>query len=1118
MIRFIQKIILVLLFTSTSLIGNSQVIPLDNWKYFKGQSNPSIIGSNWFDENYNDQNWLNGIQPFQYGEGTDGTVIADMMNNYSTLYLRSTFDTIGVGKTEELSFLFDYDDGFILYFNGKELLKRNAPTNPNFNSFASADRERGESEIVKFVIPTKLILKSKNTIAVQLFNRTLNSSDIYFKLELTAKSTSPVAVAPMVDIPGGSYNAPFMVTIYPAVPGDIFYYTLDGSDPARSSSAVKCTSTTKVLIDPKSTTGRGLTPGVVLNVKTIKPSFSPSYLVSNTYLFINEVRTQKYPGGRWPSKPINNQVFDYVMDAKVTADIRYKDSIEIALKSIPSMMLTVDFDDLFDPTTGLYVNPRSRGAEFERPGNLELIGVDGIRKFRVGTGVRIRGGASRNPGNPKHSFMLFFKGEYGDTKLKYPLFENEGAKKFDRLDFRTSQNYSWSWKPINESKHNTYNRDNFSRDSQRDLGQPYTRSRWYHLYLNGLYMGLFETQERAEAKYADTYLGGNEEDYDVVKVARELWAIEATDGSLDIWNEIYAMCQKGFASNEDYYHLIGLNKDGIRDTTKRVFVDLDNLIDYMLVIFLTGNFDAPVTKFTTTAGPNMKPNNFYAMYDRTDKNKGFVFFAHDSEHSLHNVNENRVNIGYQTTNQMLDPGIDAFHPQWLHHKLCSNPNYRALFADRAYRALYNTGPLTSDANKKRFMNRANMIKTAVISESARWGDFKNSTPLNKVDHWIPAVSYVVNDYFTARTNIVINQLKEVGLLPGLSAPVIANNGTTIINQKNSLTSPNVSISNTNTNSQIVYTLLGNDPKTVSGAISTDGIVSNSTVSLNITDITHIKARVKTQNEWSPLREVFLTPTDYDLSGLKVTELHYHPTDSLGFSGKQLEFIELKNTGNKPLNLMGLSFVKGIDFTYEQKLILQPGAFSVIASNADAFKTIYGRYPDGVYNKSLSNGGELIQINDARDNLLISFEYSDDKPWPIFADGLGYSMVSFKTNPTDDPNQYFYWRASFNKGGSPYADDILNTSNVELNYSFGELRVYPNPASHFIMITSERAFENDVTVSIHSLNGSLVAKENIATFGNNNFEMSLEKYKLQRGVYVLNLQDTKHTQNVRLIIK
>jgi hypothetical protein len=85
---------------------------------------------------------------------------------------------------------------------------------------------------------------------------------------------------------------------------------------------------------------------------------------------------------------------------------------------------------------------------------------------------------------------------------------------FENIDLRTSQNYSWAYD--GSGKH-TFLRDVFSRDTQRDMGRPYTRSRYYHLYLDGQYWGLFQTEERPEASYAESYLGGDKEDYDVVK-------------------------------------------------------------------------------------------------------------------------------------------------------------------------------------------------------------------------------------------------------------------------------------------------------------------------------------------------------------------------------------------------------------------------------------------------------------------------------------------------------------------------------------------------------------------------------------------------------------------------
>ena len=95
-------------------------------------------------------------------------------------------------------------------------------------------------------------------------------------------------------------------------------------------------------------------------------------------------------------------------------------------------------------------------------------------------------------------------------KLRYPLFGDEGAEEFEGVDLRTSQNYSWSYEGGNGDSHDTFVREVFSRDTQRDMGQPYTRSRYYHLYINGHYWGLFQTQERPEASYAAIVFRGRQ--------------------------------------------------------------------------------------------------------------------------------------------------------------------------------------------------------------------------------------------------------------------------------------------------------------------------------------------------------------------------------------------------------------------------------------------------------------------------------------------------------------------------------------------------------------------------------------------------------------------------------
>lgn len=426
------------------------------------------------------------------------------------------------------------------------------------------------------------------------------------------------------------------------------------------------------------------------------------------------------------------------------------------------------------------MNATERGIEWERAGSFEILFPDGTQGLQVNTGIRIRGGFSRDGSNPKHAFRLFFRGDYGAGKLRYPLFGTEGAEEFDKLDLRTSQNYSWSFQ--GNLAQNTMNRDVFSRDLQRELGRPYTRSRYYHLYIDGVYWGLYQSQERAEANFAETYFGGTEDDYDVVKVATEQdYAVEATDGTLDSWQRVWELCQTGFADNAAFYQLQGLDAAGVRDPTLEVLVDIDNLIDYMLVIFYTGNFDAPVSKWFQ----NQNPNNFYAIKSIVDSNLGFRFFAHDSEHTLHaeavgptiGVEENRVNIGDAAMDEsgnesreflMAVTEFSKFHPQWLHHRLTENAEYRARFGARAQQLLAGTGPMTTAAASQLFQARADEIDMAIIAESARWGDAhpsRTDNPRTKLDDWAPAVQLVINGFFGPRTQIVISQLQAAGLYP-----------------------------------------------------------------------------------------------------------------------------------------------------------------------------------------------------------------------------------------------------------------------------------------------------------------------------------------------------------------
>ncbi len=597
----------------------------------------------------------------------------------------------------------------------------------------------------------------------------------------------------------GVYSAPFDLTISHPIATEL-RYTLDCSDPRSSSTALTATLPHTLRVDPADTNGRFLAPGFVVRATADGPTAAPVQVTTHSYLFLDRVvelsPDGSAPGPQWPAPVASSvggwspggfgdepQMIDYGMDPDVTGSPDYSGQMLAALTSIPSVSLVTELSNLFDPTSGIYVNAQQEGAEWERFGSFELLFPDNRPGCQGNAGIRIRGGYSRLGTNPKHAFRLFFSGDYGTPKLRFPLFGSEGEASFDKLDLRTSQNYSWAFEG-GDSGENIMVRDVFSRDLQRLLGRPYTRSRAYHLFLDGVYWGLYQSEERPEAAFASSYLGGARADWDTVKSEKDgdTAYMTVTDGTMDSWQAVWDLVQAGFPDdNLNYYRLEGKATDGVRDPSLPVLVDVDNLIDYLLVTFYTGNFDGPVSKFYE----NKVPNNTILLDNRADLEHGFVFIAHDNEHTLladpiragDGVVENRANIGYpgcatdenhrvNDAYQMSVTNLEAFQPQWLHHQLVQNAQYRLRFQARAQAVLGPGGAMTPEVAIPLLQARADEIDPAIVAESARWGDAKRANePRTRNDDWAPALERAKSAFLGVRTPIVIEQLRTIGIHP-----------------------------------------------------------------------------------------------------------------------------------------------------------------------------------------------------------------------------------------------------------------------------------------------------------------------------------------------------------------
>jgi hypothetical protein len=160
--------------------------------------------------------------------------------------------------------------------------------------------------------------------------------------------------------------------------------------------------------------------------------------------------------------------------------------------------------------------------------------------------------------------------------------------------------------------------------------------------------------------------------------------------------------------------------------------------------------------------------------------------------------------------------------------------------------------------------------------------------------------------------------------------------------------------------------------------------------------------------------------------LRITEISYNPKVDVPagslFTSDDYEYIELKNIGAAPLNLLNYQLTGGITFTFPS-VTLPAGGIIVVAKNPTAFAQAYGTGVTvvGPYTDSLSNAGEEIRLADSTVNTILDFTYSD--AWYPSTDNGGYTLTI--NNPAADPATWgnaTSWHASQSILGTPGQDE------------------------------------------------------------------------------------------------
>ncbi|MEZ6120758.1 MAG: CotH kinase family protein [Pirellulaceae bacterium] len=686
-----------------------------------------------------------------YGDLFTTNIQTPLQNINSSVWLQIPFEVPDASQVDQLELSLQYDDGFVAYLNGTEFARRNAPDQLTYNS--SATNTHAGEVIETFVIGTSLLQNGQNVLAIHGLNHSAGDNDFLMRPTLIARQIqstgqgyllepTPGAIngatvqgftsEPTVDRQRGFYEAAFNVTLAASQPGSSLIYTTDGSQPTRTNGAIVLPASANDLVR----TAVPVTTTTTLRAIAIQDGFADSQAITETFLFLADVIQQPVLPDGMPTSWAGATA-DYEMDPDVVTDPAYRDEIIDGLKSIPSLSIVTDFDHLWDSESGIYIHSTQRGPNWERPVSLELILPDGSTGFQVNAGIRMWGtGWAPHSSSNKHSFQLKFKSEYGPSRLDYPLFSDTPISAFDDIVLRAQGSRSWFDFRNPDISQSQYIRDAWARDTAAAMGKLEGHATFVHLYLNGLYWGLYNPVERTNEKFGEAYLGGDADEYDVIN-KRSGQTTHATSGNIDAWNEMFRIANSGLETAEAYAEI-------------QQYLDVDDFIDYMLIQQYATNHD----------GPDQGGNNMRAIRRRNDDGR-FTFHVWDMEYTL----------WYQDEHRNIDGDV-ADSPMRLFSRLRENAEFRLRYADRVQIHLFGEGALTPAKAAARWELRANEIESAIIGESARWGDGRRATPYTRDVEWTAERQRLLNEYFPQRTGILLQQLIDAGLYSPIEPPAL----------------------------------------------------------------------------------------------------------------------------------------------------------------------------------------------------------------------------------------------------------------------------------------------------------------------------------------------------------
>jgi len=737
----------------------------------------------------------------------------------------------------------------------------------------------------------------------------------------------------------GFYAQPFDLLLTSPTPGANIGYTTDGSEPSLLNRRVYLG-------------GLRLTNTTMIRATAFRTNLLPSKSVTHSYLYNFTVAQRSLP----------------VMNI-VTATNNLTGRTGIIGMSGGSRA----GDGLYitnNPATD-YHNPTGHGIAWERPVSAEYILPDNSG-FQIDCGIRVQGSDWQRPrttAGSKFSFRLYFRGDYGDGRLEYPMFPLTTAESFDQLVLRAGFN----------DNSNPFIRDELTRRLSHDMGGVASHGGFMNLFTNGAFAGYYNACERVHSRVMQSYLGGGDQ-WDVVapSFATSSEGLGVVDGDRNDFNDMMNTVWTGAAVRPM------TNTANYLALSRRV--NFANFADYCLLNAYAAMGDWPA-------------NNWRAARERGNPEAAWHFVVWDAEWA--NGFETKTTIYdtfVQTGTGTLDAGLNSTvnsEIARLHQALRPNPEFRLLWADRVQKHFFNGGALTSANVTNRVGEMAATMQglfTITDSEFLNWHRDRLAPFFIQLNTYgLYGYSNNLYGFFASSNTPALNQFGG-RVAPGFNLTMTAPLGGTIY-----------------------YTTNGHDPRVpFSGAVSNAAIAYAGALPINRS--LPIKARTLLNgSNWSALADAKFEVGTLGVP-LRITEIMYNPP-----GGSLYEFVELQNIGGSELDLGGMYLDDAITFTFSLGSKLAAGARLVLANGTDpaSFATAYpGVVVFGHFSGNLNNTGERLTLHRPNGEVIVSVDYSDSGGWPAAADGAGASLeLADVFGGTDDPAN---WRASGQRGGTPGA--------------------------------------------------------------------------------------------------